>query len=141
MADNVSRETRSKMMRSIRSVSRLEDRISKQLWRLGLRFRRNARTLPGKPDIAIKKYKIAIFIDSCFWHSCPEHRVMPKSNVEFWEKKFEANKRRDEKVNGYYLSNGWHLLRNWEHDFKSDFDATVRKIHDFIIDCKAKSRQ
>lgn len=141
MADNVSRETRSKMMRSIRSVSRLEDRISKQLWRLGLRFRRNARTLPGKPDIAIKKYKIAIFIDSCFWHSCPEHRVMPKSNVEFWEKKFEANKRRDEKVNGYYLSNGWHLLRIWEHDFKSDFDATVRKIHDFIIDCKAKSRQ
>jgi len=132
MADNMTREVRSRVMSNIRSVSRLEDKIAQKLWRSGLRFRRNVKSLPGKPDIAIKKYKIAIFVDSCFWHSCPEHRVMPKSNVDFWEKKFQTNKRRDEKVNEYYLSMGWHLLRIWEHEFKSDFDAAVEKIHNFI---------
>lgn len=133
MADNVSREVRSRMMSSIRSISMLESRIARELWRAGLRFRRNVRSLPGTPDIAIKKHKVAIFIDSCFWHSCPKHRVMPKSNVEYWQKKFETNKRRDEKVNEYYLSRGWHLLRIWEHEFKVDFDAAVRIIRDFII--------
>ena len=140
MADIVSKETRSRMMSNIRAVSHLEDRISRQLWKMGLRFRRNVRDLEGKPDIAIKKYKIAIFVDSCFWHSCPEHRVMPKTNVEFWRKKLEANKVRDNEVNLYYESRGWNVLRIWEHEFREDFESAVMKIHDFIIECREKSR-
>mgnify|MGYP001048168530 CR=1 FL=1 len=140
MADIVSRETRSRMMSNIRAVSRLEDRISRQLWQMGLRFKRNVKDLMGKPDIAIKKYKIAIFVDSCFWHSCPEHRVMPKTNEEFWRKKLEANKARDNEVNQFYLSQGWNVLRIWEHEFREDFEAAVMKIHDYIVENREKSR-
>jgi len=136
MADIVSRETRSRMMQNIGPVSRLEDRISRRLWSLGLRYRRNVKGLVGKPDIAIKKYKVVIFIDSCFWHSCPIHQVMPKSNEEFWRKKFEDNRRRDDEVNRHYESLGWDVLRVWEHEFREDFESAVMKIHGFVAERK-----
>lgn len=138
MADIVSREVRSRMMSNIRAVSRLEDRVSKCLWNMGLRFRRNVRDLVGKPDIAIKKYKIVIFIDSCFWHSCPEHQVMPKSNGQFWKKKFEENRKRDREVNHYYISNGWNIMRIWEHEFRENFEEASMKICNFIVECRQK---
>ncbi|WP_356948169.1 hypothetical protein [Fictibacillus fluitans] len=72
-------------MRSIKSVSKLEEIVSKELWRRGFRFRRNVKDLFGKPDFAIKKYKVVIFIDSCFWHNCPVHGHLPKTNVEYWQ--------------------------------------------------------
>jgi len=140
MADIVDKETRSRMMQNIRAVSRLEDRISRRLWQMGLRYRRNVKDLVGKPDIAIKKYKAVVFVDSCFWHSCPDHRVMPKSNGEFWRRKLEANKKRDTEVNLYYESLGWNVLRLWEHEFKEDFETAVAKIHDFIVKCREKSQ-
>lgn len=90
MADRISRETRSKNMKAIKSVSKLEDKIAKELWKKGVRFRRNVKNLKGKPDIAIKKYKIAIFIDSCFWHACPNHGNMPRSNIDYWEKSWNG---------------------------------------------------
>lgn len=138
MTDIVSKQTRSRMMQNIRSVSRLEDRISRQLWKTGLRYRRNVGNMVGKPDFAIKKYRVVIFIDSCYWHSCPEHQVMPKSNTEFWKKKFNDNKRRDLEVNQYYESKGWRLYRIWEHEFRDDFELAVLKIHDFIISAITK---
>jgi DNA mismatch endonuclease (patch repair protein) len=138
MVDIVSREIRSRMMSNIRAVSRLEDRISKSLWKLGLRFRRNVKSMIGKPDFAIKKYKVVIFIDSCFWHSCPVHQVLPKSNAEFWRSKFEENRRRDEEVTMHYNSNGWNIMRIWEHEFREDFDEAVMKIHRFVDECKRK---
>ncbi|WP_412728501.1 hypothetical protein [Geobacillus stearothermophilus] len=73
-------------MKAIKSRSQLEDTVSKALWREGYRFRKNDKTLLGKPDISIKKYKVAIFIDSCFWHGCPLHGNMPESNREYWKK-------------------------------------------------------
>ena len=127
------------MMQNIRAVSKLEDRISRHLWNMGLRFRRNVKGMMGKPDIAIKKYRVVVFVDSCFWHSCPDHSVMPKSNEEFWRKKLEDNKRRDFEVNNYYESLGWNVLRIWEHEFRENFDAAVEKIYDFIVECREKS--
>lgn len=71
MVDNVSKEARSQNMRAIRSRgTQLEVLVLKELWKKGIRFRKNVKKLFGSPDIAIQKYKIVIFIDSCFWHGC-----------------------------------------------------------------------
>ena len=68
-------------MQAIKSKSKMEDLVAKELWKRNIRYRRNVKTLFGKPDIAIKKYKVVIFIDSCFSHHCPLHTRMPKSNI------------------------------------------------------------
>lgn len=134
----MSKADRTKTMKAIRSQSKLENRLTKELWRKGFRFRKNEKTLFGKPDISIKKYKIAIFIDSCFWHVCPIHSTEPKSNQEYWKKKLLRNQLRDIEVNNYYIENGWNLKRVWEHDIKQDLDATVKDITSFINGIKQK---
>ena len=136
MADNMSKENRSKTMKAIRSQSKLENRITKELWNKGYRFRKNDKSLVGKPDISIKKYKIAIFIDSCFWHVCPIHSNQPKSNQEYWTKKLNRNEQRDEEVNSYYEANRWNIKRIWEHEVKNDFHQVVNEIADYIDSIK-----
>ena len=125
-------------MASIKRVSKLEDRVAKELWKKGLRFKRNSKHLYGTPDISIKKYKIVIFIDSCFWHQCPIHKSIPKTNTDFWIKKLARNVERDKKVTDYYLSNNWKIMRIWEHELKEDFDNTVSKIEGFVKEEKSK---
>ena len=83
MTDKITLEQRRKNMQAIKSKSKLEDLVARELWKRGIRYRRNVKTLFGKPDIAIQKYRVVIFIDSCFWHSCPVHGNIPKSNVEY----------------------------------------------------------
>lgn len=138
MADKISKEARSKNMAAIRSVSKLEDRVCQELWRKGFRFRRNQKSLFGKPDISIKKYKIVIFIDSCFWHCCPIHSNMPKSNTDYWRNKLKRNVERDKIVTDYYLERNWNILRIWEHSFKQSFDKAIEEIADFITKYKSK---
>lgn len=127
-------------MAAIKSVSKLEDKIAKELWNRGFRFRRNQKSLFGKPDISIKKYKIVIFIDSCFWHHCPIHGNIPKSNTDYWISKLKRNVERDREVTEYYLKRGWNILRIWEHSFKEDFQNSVDEIDKFITihskDCR-----
>jgi DNA mismatch endonuclease, patch repair protein len=132
LSDTVSKATRSRMMSNIKSVSQLEKVINKELWKKGVRVRRNVKDLFGKPDWAIKKYKIVIFLDSCFWHVCPLHGNMPKNNREFWEKKLLRNVERDKEVTEYYKNKGWKILRLWEHEFKEDFDQSIDRMLDFI---------
>jgi DNA mismatch endonuclease (patch repair protein) len=129
-------QQRSKIMSSIKAVSKLESLVTQELWKKGFRFRRNVRGMLGTPDIAIKKYKVVIFIDSCFWHFCPIHGRMPKSNIEFWKKKLERNQERDKEHTQFYLQKGWHILRIWEHEIRQDFDETIQKIATFIEDAK-----
>lgn len=137
--DNLSPENRRKNMQAIKSThTALETQVSRELWTRGLRFRRNVKALTGKPDIAIKKYRIAVFIDSCFWHGCPEHGKMPSSNTEYWEAKINRNRARDVEVTNYYVQRGWHLLRIWEHDFRHDFDETINRIVAFVMDIKGR---
>ena len=136
MADNLTPEQRHKNMTHIKSSNtKIEKDITKALWNLGYRFRKNVKDLPGKPDIAIKKYKIVIFLDSCFWHKCPEHFKKPKSNLEYWEPKIKRNVERDAEINSYYQQKNWHILRIWEHEVKKDFDNTLLKIRNFIESC------
>lgn len=136
MADIMTPEQRKNNMRAIKAVSKIETIVAKELWKNGIRYRRNNKKLFGKPDISIQKYKIVIFIDSCFWHQCPLHATMPKSNVEFWKKKLERNVERDKEVNEYYLQNKWRIKRIWEHEIKNDLFKVVDELMFFIEDSK-----
>lgn len=132
MADKISPEVRSKNMRAIRSQSKLENRLTKELWKRGIWFRKNTKTLFGMPDISIKKYKIVIFVDSCFWHVCPVHGNRPKSNQEFWDKKLLRNQERDREVTEFYMEKGWHIKRIWEHEIKKDINQVINDLVNFI---------
>ncbi len=70
----------------------------------------------GKPDFVFPKLRIAVFVDGCFWHGCPQHATKPKNNADFWERKLSANRARDRLVNRRLRSNGWGVLRIWEHE-------------------------
>jgi len=137
--DKVSAEIRTKTMKAIKSKqTRLEKLITSELWGRGFRFRKNVASLLGKPDISIKKYKIVIFIDSCFWHGCQLHCRVPKSNIEFWDKKILRNRERDSFITKHYESNGWNILRIWEHDLQENYSLTIDLIVQFITSAKNK---
>ncbi len=131
--DRLTKEQRHKNMQAIKSKNtKLENNVTTCLWQNGYRFRKNVKALEGKPDIAIKKYKLVIFIDSCFWHKCHIHYKPPATNVEFWENKISGNKKRDSKVTDYYKNKKWNILRIWEHELKNDFEKTMHKVIRFI---------
>lgn len=134
--DNVDKVTRSKIMKAIRSKSKIEDQVCSELWKHGIRFRRNTKSLYGNPDISIQKYKIVIFIDSCFWHYCPIHGHIPLSNLDYWEKKLYKNILRDLKVNHFYQGKNWNILRIWEHRIRNNFNYTIQEILFFIQSSK-----
>jgi DNA mismatch endonuclease, patch repair protein len=124
---------KNKTMQAVRSKNtKLELAVTKELWKRGIRFRKNVSGLFGKPDIAIKKHKIVIFIDSCFWHGCELHCRLPKKNEEFWINKIERNKQRDKEVTNYYVNNGWNILRIWEHELNENFNEVINTIERFI---------
>lgn len=141
MADKFSPEVRSRIMGSIRSTTKLEEIVSKSLWNRGLRYRRNVRGMFGTPDIAIKKYKVVIFLDSCFWHYCPKHGRLPKSNVDYWQRKLYRNVKRDYIVDSYYYEHGWNILRIWEHQIKEDFEKVIDSIMDFVKHAQEKIKE
>ncbi len=93
--------------------------LRRELYRRGVRFRVDFKVLT-KPrriaDIAFPGLKIAVLVDGCFWHSCPEHATWPKQNAEFWRQKIEANRYRDADTNSRLLDAGWTVLRFWEHE-------------------------
>src|SRR5215831_18698239 len=70
----------------------------------------------GQPDFVFRKHRLAVFVDGCFWHSCPRHASQPTSNVTFWKKKLTANRNRDLLVNAALRKQGWRVLRIWQHD-------------------------
>lgn len=127
-------EQRSKMMGRVRGKNtKLEQSVSKILWRKGFRFRKNVLSLFGKPDIAIKKYKVVVFIDSCFWHGCKNHFKLPKKNIDYWKKKIARNIERDDEVTLYYKNLDWTLIRVWEHELKNHFALVIYHICRAII--------
>lgn len=96
----------------------------------GHRFRYQPKML-GNPDFALKKLKIAIFIDSCFWHKCPKHFRKPQSNISYWEPKINRNVERKKEVNKQLRKQGWKVIRFWEHQIKKNPEKCVAKIHNY----------
>lgn len=131
LVDNLSKEKRSRVMTSIRGKNtKPEIAIRKLLWRKGIRYRIHNKSIFGTPDISIKKDKVAIFIDGCFWHACKKCYKEPTTNPKFWREKINGNKKRRVKVISVLKKDGWKILQIWEHDVKSDALSVVRKIED-----------
>lgn len=126
MTDTHSKETRSYNMSRIRSKdTKPETMVRKYLFSKGLRFRKNDKRYPGHPDILFPKYKAAVFINGCFWHShenCPDF-VLPKSNQDYWVPKLEKNRRRDEENYAALRNDGWEVFIVWECELKKDTKA------------------
>ncbi len=116
MMDTVDKETRSKMMSSVRGKNtKLEIEIRKRLFAQGFRYRLHARNLPGRPDMVFPKYAAAVFVHGCFWHShgCARSTT-PESHREWWRKKLQDNKARDAKTREALRLDGWRVLVVWE---------------------------
>lgn len=97
----------------------------------GLRYRVNYRPVPGlrrTADIVFTRAKVAVFIDGCFWHGCPEHYQRPASNKAFWDTKRAANRTRDDATDAALGRAGWMVLRFWEHDIAHDLVRVAREI-------------
>ena len=134
--DILTKEQRHKNMQNIRSKdTKAEVLLRKALWKQGVRYRKNYRLLPGKPDIAITKYRIAVFIDGDFWHA-RGHEANPgeqiQTNMSFWSKKMKRNVERDQEVNQALLELGWLVLRYWDSDIKKDCGACVEDIMQYM---------
>lgn len=105
------------------------------LWRRGIRYRKNLRSLTGTPDIVLTRYRIAIFVDGDFWHarghqSAPGEQI--GTNVPYWRKKLARNVERDKEVNDALTSEGWLVLRFWETDIKKDIDSCIETVLKYI---------
>jgi DNA mismatch endonuclease Vsr len=128
--DHVSTEVRSRIMASVRSKgnSTTELPLGRLLWAAGLRGYRKHWPVAGKPDFAWPGRKLAIFVDGCFWHGCTTCKYLPRTNVDFWKNKIDANKARDRKVRATLRREGWAVLRFWEHDVKRTPDKIVGRV-------------
>lgn len=123
MTDVVDVATRSRMMSGIRGKdTKPELTVRKYLHQQGFRFRLHARHLPGVPDLVLPKYHTVIFVHGCFWHQHPECRyaTTPKSNAEFWQRKFASNVNRDAEVLARLTADGWRVLVTWECEASED---------------------
>lgn len=112
--------------------------LRKALWNKGYRYRKNYKALPGKPDIALTKYKIAIFCDSEFFHGKDwevlKPRLLKGDNGEFWVNKISKNMTRDDEVNKQLLYLGWTVIRFWGNEIKKNTEECVQVIEEVVFD-------
>ncbi len=139
MADRLTPEQRHKNMQHVRNKdSEIELLLRKELWRRGLHYRKNVKSISGCPDIAFKGLKIAVFCDSEFWHGFDwEHRKYDiKSNRDFWIRKIERNISRDKEVNEILSSGGWTVLRFWGKDIKKNLFKCADTVEKYVKERK-----
>ncbi len=136
MADIFTREKRSEIMASIRSVSKLERAFAKILSKTthprGYRYRLNYKNVPGRPDIAFVSRKVAVFVDGDFWHGYRFREKRHKLPSEFWVAKIENNMRRDRRNRTALKKMGWRHVRLWEHEIRKQPDRCVRKVMELL---------
>lgn len=129
-------------MQAIKATgSKIETTLAKELWALGYRYRKNDKSVFGKPDLTFKRYKLAIFVDSEFWHgkSWEKRKLDHKSNKDFWLKKIERNIQRDKEVNIQLLKDGWKVLRFWGQDINKKLRTCTDKIIEVINEIKREN--
>lgn len=134
--DVLTPEQRRRNMQAIKNKNtKIEIILGKAMWAAGIRYRKNDKTVKGKPDFVMKGLKIAIFCDSEFFHGkdwdTQKHRI--KTNQDFWISKIEGNIERDKKVNSELDSLGWTVIRFWGNDIKKQASECVNKISTIII--------
>lgn len=146
--DKLTKEQRHRCMSAIRGKNtKPEIVVRKFLFGRGFRYRLNHPRLPGHPDIVLRKYRTVIFVNGCFWHghdNCKYYRL-PKTNVDFWQKKVERNKKRDVEEQRQLAAMGWHCITIWECQLKPKVCArTLESLaftlnHIFLEDRKIKT--
>lgn len=116
MQGNRSRDTKPELL--VRSI----------IHRRGLRYRVSARPLPDvrrTADLVFRKSRVAVFVDGCFWHGCPDHHRLPSTNVDYWSAKIHRNQARDREVDDLLARRGWLVIRAWEHESPEDVAERV----------------
>lgn len=115
-----------------------ESALRRELYALGLRYRVQVPVLfaPRRvADVAFPGSRVAVFVDGCFWHGCPEHATWPKQNAEFWRAKIVANQERDRDTNARLRADGWEVVRVWAHESPG---VAALRIADIVRMRKAK---
>lgn len=128
-------EQRTKNMKAIKSKNtKMEVKLAKELWFRGYRFRRNSKFVFGKPDFSLKKFKLAVFVDSEYFHgrNWETEKLRIKTNREFWWKKIEGNIERDKIVNEHLEKSGWKVLRFWTDEVKKNVGHCLLRIEQEI---------
>lgn len=122
-----------------RSVNtEIEVRLRQELHAAGLRYRVHRRPIPGlrcTADIVFTSARVAVFVDGCFWHGCPDHGTMPKTNTDFWREKIRRNIERDEHTRSELAAAGWLAVQVWEHVDPAEAAATIAV---FVADRRAR---
>ena len=122
--------TKSQQMARVRSRgTRPERMLRSALWRSGMRYRLHVRTPGGRPDIVFPKAHVAIFVDGCFWHGCPDHYSLPRTRRDYWLHKLRANTARDRRQTLALEDEGWTVLRIWQHEIDQSLPDVVARIH------------
>jgi DNA mismatch endonuclease, patch repair protein len=130
LVDKISKEQRSKVMSAIHSKNTIPElTLRKALFASGYRYRIHYG--PKKIDIAFPKRKIAVFVDGCFWHGCPIHFHIPKSNEAYWAPKLAKNTARDQANTKELQADGWIVIRIWEHEI-AELDTTLSKVKNLL---------
>jgi DNA mismatch endonuclease (patch repair protein) len=136
MADVFSKGKRAQVMSCIRSRGNKDTELAlaKLLRATRISGWRRHQAVFGKPDFIFPKLRVAIFVDGCFWHSCPQHATKPKNNAAFWREKLAANKSRDLLVSRTLQKAGWRVLRIWEHELRPrNQDCCLKRLRRFIV--------
>ena len=141
--DNLTKAQRRKNMQHIKAKdTSIEVRLRKALWNKGYRYRKNYDKLPGKPDIALTKYKVAIFCDSEFFHGKDWEVLKPRleksNNSQYWISKISRNRERDDEINKRLLFEGWTVIRFWGKDILSNVDECVKVVEEAVWDIEMK---
>ncbi len=141
MPDVLTPEQRRKNMQHIRSNdTEIEVLLRKALWKKGFRYRKNCKALPGKPDIALTKQKIAIFCDGDFFHGKDWEGLQPRlkksNNSEFWISKISRNIKRDDEINKQLMFMGWTVIRFWGKEIKKNTDECVSVVEETVFDIR-----
>lgn len=125
--DTVSSSDRSRIMAKIRSSDNKSTEVAVAAFFRIMHVTGWRRRYPllGKPDFVFPKSRKAVFVDGCFWHGCPRHCRIPKSNTSFWIKKIETTKKRDKKNRTLLRERGWIIIRIWEHELSTFFSSGV----------------
>ena len=139
--DDLTKEQRRKNMQHIRSKdTSIEIKLRNALWHEGIRYRKNYKKVPGKPDIAITKYKIAVFCDSSFWHGRDFDTKKPvDTNYEYWDKKIHRNMEWDQEVNQQLKAMGWTVLRFWDVEINKHLDECVKTVKETIFETEIET--
>lgn len=127
--DNLTPEQRRRHMQACRSTNtKPELAVFAALKQRKIYYVPHVKTLPGKPDIVFRRKRVAVFIDSDFWHGHPERFIAPKSNTDYWDAKIARNRARDAAVTAELTQKGWTVLRLWEWDIRHSLGSQIARV-------------